>query len=150
MATLSTPADSAPALDGSGGSGPLLATYTPNFTALHRQPGASLVVPTYQAGRLHHLFEQSAELAPNQTALVCGGERLTYAELDRRANRLAHHLIASGVSPGSRVGLLVERTAEAYAALLAILKCGAAFVPLDCSYPADRIAFIAEDAGLEL
>src|SRR5262245_15484017 len=102
------------------------------------------------ACRLHHFFEQSADRTPEQIALVCGGEHLTYVELDQRANRLAHHLIARGVRPGSRVGLLVDRSVEAYAALLAILKCGAAVVPLDGSFPPDRIAFIAEDAGLEL
>src|SRR5262245_34780729 len=117
----------------------------PHLSADGVAPSARLA-----ARRLHHLFEQSADRAPGQVALVCGGERLTYADLDRRANRLAHHLIAGGVSPGSRVGLLVERSVEAYAALLAVLKCGAAFVPLDCSFPADRIAFIAEDAGLKV
>src|SRR5262245_11466964 len=113
-----------------------LTTPTPNFPGLRRRRGASPPGTTCQAGRLPHLFEQSAERTPNQTALVCGRDRLTYTELDHRANRLAHHLIARGVRPGSRVGLLVERSVEAYAALLAILKCGAAFVPLDCSFPA--------------
>src|SRR3954471_16385703 len=115
--------------------------------AAHRWADAVAPSAGLAARRLHHLFEQSADRAPDQVALVCGGERLTYVELDRRANRLAHHLIAGGVVPGSRVGLLVERSAEAYTALLAVLKCGAAFVPLDCSFPADRVAFIAEDAG---
>jgi non-ribosomal peptide synthetase-like protein len=113
----------------------------------HRLADAVAPSARLAARQLHHFFEQSADRTPDQVALVCGGEHLTYAELDRRANRLAHHLIASGVGPGSRVGLLVERSVEAYAALLAVLKCGAAFVPLDCSFPADRVAFIAEDAG---
>src|SRR3954469_6107050 len=114
--------------------------------AAHRWADAGAPRAGVAARRLHPLFEQSAARAPDQVALVCGGERLTYADLDRRANRLAHHLLAGGVRPGSRVGLLLERSVEAYAALLAVLKCGAAFVPLDCSFPADRIAYIAEDA----
>src|SRR5262245_47152258 len=147
MATLTTPADSARSRNGTADPGPLRAAPTPNFPALRRRLGVSLLATTHQTGRLHHLFEQSAERTPNQTALVCGSDRLSYAELDQRANRLAHHLAARGVGPGSRVGLLVERSVEAYAALLAVLKCGAAFVPLDSSFPADRIAFIAGDAG---
>src|SRR5262245_19946535 len=135
MTTLTAPADSAPvpSLNGTPDPDPRLlrAVHTANFPAL-RRPGTSLRVTTSQTGRLHHLFEQSAERTPNQIALVCGSDRLTYAELDQRANRLAHGLAARGVAPGNRVGLLVERSVEAYTALLAVLKCGAAFVPLDC------------------
>ncbi len=97
--------------------------------------------------RLHQFFEQSCDRTPNAIALVCGETRLTYAELDARANQLAHCLMRlHNVRPGDRVGLLLERSAYTYVSLLAILKCGAAFVPVDPSYPADRIAFIAEDA----
>ncbi len=99
---------------------------------------------------LHHFFERACDARSGSLALIAGDERLTYAALDARANRLAHHLVRRGVRPGDRVGLLLERSGNAYAALLAILKCGAAFVPLDPSFPAERIAFIAEDADFSL
>ncbi len=98
--------------------------------------------------RLNQFFERSCDRTPNAPALVCGTERLTYAALDARANQLAHYLIAQHrVQPGDRVGILLERSTYTYVALLAVLKCGAAFVPIDPSYPADRVAFIAEDAA---
>src|SRR5262249_48286950 len=114
MTTLTTRADSAatPSRNGTAYPGQLRAAHTPNFPALRRLR-ASRLLPPPQAGRLPHLFEQSAERTPNQTALVCGSDRLSYAELDQRANRLAHYLAALGVGPGSRVGLLVERSVEA-------------------------------------
>jgi non-ribosomal peptide synthetase-like protein len=100
--------------------------------------------------RLHQYFEQRAADSPHATALVAGPERLTYAQLDARANRLAHYLLGHGAGPGRTVGILLERSAYTYVALLGILKSGSAFVPIDASYPADRVAFIAGDAGLTL
>src|SRR3954451_18157507 len=79
--------------------------------------------------RLHHFFERTVDSEPGALALICAGERLSYAELDARANRLAHRLARSDVRPGDRVGLLFERSLHAYIALLAALKCGATFVP---------------------
>ncbi|MCK7622969.1 amino acid adenylation domain-containing protein [Streptomyces sp. RS10V-4] len=99
--------------------------------------------------RLHRLFESTCDRAPTATALECGGQRLSYARLDARANQLAHHLRALGIGPGSRVALLVPRSVEMYAALLAVGKAGAAFVPIDPAAPADRVAFIAADAGVD-
>ena len=97
--------------------------------------------------RLHQFFEKACDRTPDAMALLCGEEQFTYAELDAQANQLAHFLIKlHNIRPGDRVGLLLERSKYTYLALLAILKCGAAFVPIDPSYPADRIAFIAEDA----
>ncbi len=105
------------------------------------------------AGRapvLHRFFEHSCDEAPDTVAVECAGGRIGYAELDRFANRLAHRLIAGGVRPGDRVGILLKRSVETYASVLAVLKAGAAFVPIDPIHPADRVAFIAADAGLRL
>ena len=96
----------------------------------------------------HEFLEQTCNRYPNATAVLCGSSQLTYLELDRRANRLAHLLIARGVVASQPVGILLERSLDTYVALLGILKAGAAFVPLDPSFPADRVAYIAQDAGL--
>src|SRR5262249_30608852 len=74
-------------------------------------------------------------------------ERLTYAEFDRRANQLAHRLRHLGVGPETVVGLFVERSAAMVVGLLAVLKAGGAYLPLDPSYPAERLAFMLDDAG---
>ncbi|WP_418121736.1 non-ribosomal peptide synthase/polyketide synthase [Variovorax sp. 160MFSha2.1] len=99
---------------------------------------------------LHGLFEQQARARPQAVALVFGEHRLGYAELNARANRLAHRLIELGVRPEARVGLAVERGIEMVVALLAILKAGAAYVPLDPAYPADRLAHMMQDSGIAL
>ncbi|RKH25390.1 amino acid adenylation domain-containing protein, partial [Corallococcus sicarius] len=83
-------------------------------------------------------------------ALVQGEATLTYAQLDARANQLAHHLRALGITPGARVGLAIERSFELVVALLAILKAGAAFVPVDRNAPVERIAMLLEDADVEV
>ncbi|MGW5821105.1 Pls/PosA family non-ribosomal peptide synthetase [Streptomyces noursei] len=99
--------------------------------------------------RLPDLFESTCDRMPAATALECGPHVLTYAALDARANRLAHHLIGRGIATGSRVALLVPRSVDMYVALLAVGKAGAAFVPIDPAAPADRVAFIAADAGVD-
>jgi non-ribosomal peptide synthetase component F len=96
---------------------------------------------------IHHLFEQQVERTPQATALVFNGQSLTYAELNERANRLAHYLIGLGVQPDSLVAICVERSFAMIVALLAVLKAGGAYVPLDPSYPKDRLAYILEDAA---
>jgi amino acid adenylation domain-containing protein/non-ribosomal peptide synthase protein (TIGR01720 family) len=99
---------------------------------------------------LHELFEAQAARSPQAIAVVYEQERLSYGELNRRANQLAHHLRARGVGRGALVGLCVERSLELVVGLLAILKAGGAYVPLDPSYPPERLAAMIEDAGLAL
>jgi len=97
---------------------------------------------------IHLLIEQRAAAAPDAIAVVHQDTRLTYGEIDGRANRLAHHLRRLGVGPDRVVGIYLERSAEAVIALLAILKAGGAYLPLDASFPADRVAFILGDADV--
>jgi amino acid adenylation domain-containing protein len=99
---------------------------------------------------LHQLFEASAARAPESDALLFRDERLSYRELDARANRLAHHLRGRGAGPETLVGITSERSIELVIGVLGILKAGAAYVPIDPAYPRDRQAFMFEDAGLEL
>ncbi len=101
-------------------------------------------------GLLHERFEEQAARTPAAEALVAGTERLSYGELNRLANRLARRLRARGVGPEVRVGVRLERTPDLVVALLAVLKAGGAYVPLDPSYPAERLAVMAEDSGAEL
>jgi amino acid adenylation domain-containing protein len=99
---------------------------------------------------LHQLFEHQAERTPEAVAAACGEESWSYGELNRRANRLAHALRRSGVGTEVRVGVLMDRSLELVAGLLGILKAGGAYVPLDPAYPADRLAFMAADAGIHI
>jgi surfactin family lipopeptide synthetase A len=101
-----------------------------------------------RAARVHELIEAQAGRTPEATALTFEHQRLNYRELDRRANQTAHHLRGLGIGPGARVGVCVERSLEMVNALLGILKAGAAYVPLDPSFPKDRLRFIADDAQL--
>src|SRR5437879_4531640 len=94
---------------------------------------------------LHEFFERQAELRPGQTALLCDGQEMTYAELERRANQLAAFLRSKQIGRDCVVGLFLPRSMEVYVALLGILKTGAANVPLDPDYPADRVAYILAD-----
>ena len=96
---------------------------------------------------LHTLVEQQARRTPAAVAVICGEQQLTYGELDRRANQLAQHLIAHGVKPESFVGICLDRSVELVVALDAVLKAGAAYVPLDPCYPAERLAFMLADAN---
>ncbi|HWN42365.1 MAG TPA: amino acid adenylation domain-containing protein [Thermoanaerobaculia bacterium] len=97
------------------------------------------------AGRavLHRLFEIQVS---DRTAVTFAGEHLTYRELDARANRLAHALIAEGVRPGDLVGLRLERSLDMVVAVLGVLKAGGAYLPLDTTYPEERLAFAIEDS----
>ncbi|MCW5978614.1 MAG: amino acid adenylation domain-containing protein [Bryobacteraceae bacterium] len=101
----------------------------------------------YPGGLLHELFEAEAKRAPNQTAIVFGRRRITYAELDARADRLARRLRALGVGPDVTVPICVRRSPGMVTGVLAILKAGGAYVPLDPSHPPERLAFLIEDCA---
>jgi amino acid adenylation domain-containing protein len=95
---------------------------------------------------IHQLFEAQVERTPDAIAVVFEAEQLTYGELNRRANQLAHHLRALGVGPEVLVAICVERSLEMVIGLLGILKAGGAFLPLDPAYPKERLAFMLKDA----
>jgi len=97
---------------------------------------------------VHELFEAQVEQRPQQTAVVHEEQQLSYAELNRRANQLAHELRANGVGPEVRVGILLERSVEQVVAVLGILKAGGAYVPLDAAYPPERLRFMLQDAAV--
>jgi amino acid adenylation domain-containing protein len=99
---------------------------------------------------LHVMFEKQAERDPKATAAVFRGQRMTYGELNRGANNLAHYLRSLGVGPEVRAGICFERSHEMLVAVLGILKAGGAYVPLDPNYPADRLAFMLEDASVRV
>jgi amino acid adenylation domain-containing protein/non-ribosomal peptide synthase protein (TIGR01720 family) len=99
---------------------------------------------------IHQAIEAQAERYPDAIAVTYDGQRLTYAELNRRANQWAHVLIARGVGPDVRVGVAVERSLDMIVAILAVLKAGGAYVPLDPGYPDDRLSYMIADSGIEL
>src|SRR5215212_2926985 len=99
---------------------------------------------------MHGLFEAQVQRAPSAVAVVAGPERLTYQKLNEGANRLAHHLISLGVSREDRIGILLERTPDMLVSVLAVLKAGGSYVPLDPAYPRERVDFMTEDAGLKV
>ena len=99
--------------------------------------------------RTHELFESQAKERPDAPALVFEGRQISYCELNARANQLARHLQKHGAAPDSRIGICLERSPEIIISMLAILKAGAAYVPLDRTYPHERIAFMLKDAGVK-
>ena len=99
---------------------------------------------------VHEAFEAQVDRTPDKVALVDGSRSLTYRELDRRANHLAKVLIAQGAQPDQMVGIYIERSTEMLVGLLGILKAGAAYVPMDPSYPSERIAIMLEDTRARL
>jgi amino acid adenylation domain-containing protein len=99
---------------------------------------------------VHHLFEAQVERTPDAIALVYDEQTLTYRELNRRANQLAHHLQALGVGPEVLVGVCLERSLEMVIGILGILKAGGAYLPLDLAYPRDRLTIILSDAQVPI
>ena len=104
--------------------------------------------PTHTS--LHVLIEAQVERTPDATALVFGAQTLSYAQLNARANQLAHELRERGVGPDVLVGIAVERSVEMVVGLLAILKAGGAYVPLDPECPAERLSYMIDDSGIQL
>ncbi|MGA4358649.1 amino acid adenylation domain-containing protein, partial [Ralstonia nicotianae] len=100
-----------------------------------------------QASTIHGLFEAQVRRTPEAIAVVHEGQQVSYAELNARANRVAHALRRLGVGPDARVGLCAERSVELVIGLLGILKAGGGYVPLDPSYPQDRLAYMLEDSA---
>jgi amino acid adenylation domain-containing protein len=103
-----------------------------------------------EGATLHDLFEEQAARTPVAEALCCGAERVSYGELKARADRLARRLRRLGVGPESRVGVLMNRSAELVVALLGVLKAGGAYVPLDPAYPPERLRYMSEDAEMSV
>src|SRR6185295_13498368 len=99
---------------------------------------------------IHQLFEDLAAAAPDAPAVVCGEESLARGELNRRADRLARHLRSLGVGRGDRVGLCLEHSLDEVVAVLAVLKAGAGYVPLDPGHPAERRKLMLADAGVRV
>jgi amino acid adenylation domain-containing protein len=99
---------------------------------------------------LHELFEKQAGLTPHAPAIVFEQERLSYAELNQRANQLAHYLQKAGVGPGTLVGIYLERSLTVVISILAVLKAGGGYVPLDPAHPVERLALIVRDAQISL
>ena len=109
----------------------------------------------WQAGeRLNHLFEERCDQLHSSSngaalAVITDDAALTFRDLDNRANQVARFLIGQGLTSGDRVGLMFDKTADAYVALLAVLKINAAYVPLDAGFPNERIGFIVKDADVK-
>ena len=99
---------------------------------------------------IHQLFEEQVQRTPDAVAVVCSGKKLTYRQLNEKANQLAHYLLEKGVKPEVMVGVCVDRSLEMVIGLLGILKAGGAYVPLDPNYPTERLAYMLEDAGVPL
>jgi non-ribosomal peptide synthetase component F len=119
----------------------LVSTILQEYDSVDEDPG--LIRPDL----LHELFEVQAGLHQDNVALEFAGARVTYAELERRANKLARFIRAAGAGRGQILGILLCRSVEVYVAMLAVLKAGAAYVPMDPEYPPERVAYILRDSG---
>ena len=99
---------------------------------------------------VHTLFEAQAEANPNAIALTFAGDTLNYQQLNERANQLAHWLRSEGVGPDTLVGLCLERSFEMVIGIVAILKAGGAWVPIDPGYPQERVQYMVQDANTRI
>ncbi|MCP3065857.1 amino acid adenylation domain-containing protein, partial [Myxococcus sp. K38C18041901] len=100
-----------------------------------------------RSASVHALFEQQVARSPDAVAVVSGDEVVTYSQLEERSNQLAHHLRALGVLPGSRVAVRLDRSADLIVSLLAVLKAGASYVPLDKAWPSERLSFVLRESA---
>ncbi|BAZ70598.1 McyA protein (plasmid) [Fischerella sp. NIES-4106] len=107
-------------------------------------------IPYPQDKCIHQLFEEQVEQSPDAVAVVFADQKLTYKQLNERANQLAHYLQKLGVKPEVLVGICIERSLEMVVGLLGILKAGGAYVPLDPSYPTERLSYLLEDTGVKV
>src|SRR4051812_42956016 len=133
---------------------------TPTFEGQEANPGAGAIhapaladpvhVDLPSGACVHELFAAQAARTPEAVALSWRGERLSYAELQARANRLANALRRRGVGPEVRVGICLPRTLDLVPSMLGVLGAGAAYVPLDPAYPRERLGYMLEDAGVTL
>ncbi len=112
--------------------------------------GAPLDPTLARSELLHELFEAQADAHPDHIALDCAGEQMTYAELDRKANQLARFLRSKGIGRNEPVAFMLPRSNNVFITLLAILKAGAAYVPLDSDYPEDRVTYILSDCKVHV
>jgi aspartate racemase len=112
--------------------------------------GSATASPYPRDASVHALFEERVDATPNAIAIRSDGAPISYIELDGRANRLAHHLLARGVAPDDVVGVCLERSVDAIIALIATLKVGAAFVPLDLLAPPARLGYVLRNAGVRI
>jgi amino acid adenylation domain-containing protein len=123
---------------------PLLSSEEQEFILSQNRQTAPAVLPE---NALHELFEEQVEQEPEATAIVFEQQSISYGELNRQANRLAHYLRKIGVGPEVRVAMYLERSLEMVVGILGILKAGAAYVPLDLNQPAERLAYVIQDAA---
>ena len=110
----------------------------------------NILVPSCGRQTIPERFERQAAATPDAVAVSFESERLTYRELNARANRLAHHLRCRGIGPETCVGILLERSLEMVVNILGVLKAGGYYLPLDPAYPRERLSFMLEDAGATL
>jgi amino acid adenylation domain-containing protein len=125
-----------------------LLTDSERYQILNEWNGNRLAFPEDTC--IHALFEAQVERTPDAIAVELQGGQLTYRELNARANQLAHFLRKKGVGPDTLVGICVQRSLQMLVGMLGVLKAGGAYLPLDPTYPADRLAFMIEDAGLSV
>lgn len=112
--------------------------------------GRAAPAPDHRPERLDEAFAALAAAQPDAVAITCGDRSMTYAELDHRATRVAVGLRAAGTGPGERVGIRLERSLDLVVTMVGVLRAGAVYVPMDPAHPAERLAYIAEDARLHL
>ncbi|MCY7858962.1 amino acid adenylation domain-containing protein [Bacillus sonorensis] len=125
-----------------------LLTKTEKHRLLHTFNGTKAAAPNDRT--VHQLFEEQAERTPEKTAVVCGAARLTYRELNNRANHLAYMLRENGVKPDTTVALMADRSPLVIVSILGILKAGGAYVPIDPSHPEERIQFVIKDSKADI